>query len=171
MDFKTEALREHSKTQCHRIVNYVGSDRQRFSALIDAFLAGPYRVTQRLAWPLSYCVESNKEIITPYLGKILTLVQQPETHNAVKRNVLRMLQFIDIPIKQQGTVADLCFRFFTDMREPIAVRVFSMTVLANLAKKLPELKNEILPIIEDQLPYASAGFISRGKKILNELKS
>jgi hypothetical protein len=45
-----------------------------------------------------------------------------------------------------------------------------MTVLANLAKKLPELKNELVPLIEDQMPFGSAGFISRGRKVLKELK-
>jgi hypothetical protein len=91
-------------------------------------------------------------------------------HDAVKRNVVRLLQFIEIPKQLQGLTADICFRFFHNKREPIAVRVFSMTVLSNLAKKLPELKNELIPLIEDQLPYGSAGFISRGRKVLRELK-
>jgi hypothetical protein len=56
-------------------------------------------------------------------------------------------------------------------KQPIAVRVFSMTVLCNLAGKLPELKNELIPLIEDQMPYGSAGFISRGRKVLKDLKS
>jgi hypothetical protein len=45
-----------------------------------------------------------------------------------------------------------------------------MTVLSNLAKENTELKNEIIPLIEDQLPFASAGFRSRGTRVLNELK-
>jgi hypothetical protein len=81
-----------------------------------------------------------------------------------------MLQFIDIPKKHQGVIADICFKSLIDKKEPIAIRVFSMTVIANLAAKIPELKNELIPIIEEQLPYASAGFVSRGKKVLKELK-
>ena len=34
----------------------------------------------------------------------------------------------------------------------------------------PELKNELIPIIEDQLPYGSPAFISRGRKALKELR-
>ncbi|MGC4021311.1 MAG: hypothetical protein QM734_04895 [Cyclobacteriaceae bacterium] len=170
MDFKTEALKEHSKSQCLKLVKYIGEDGKKFSALIEAFLAGPYRVTQRLSWPMSCCVEANTEIIHPHLTRILKFVQQPDVHVAVKRNVVRLLQFIDVPTKHQGPVIDICFKFFTDTKEPIAVRVFSMTVLANLAKEIPELKNELIPIIEDQLPLGSAGFVSRGRKILKELK-
>jgi len=56
-------------------------------------------------------------------------------------------------------------------KEPIAIRVFAMTVLANLADTYPEIKGELIAVIEDQMPYGSAGFISRGKKILKKLKA
>src|SRR6266481_1632443 len=171
MDLKQAALKEHSKAQCNKIVKYIGDDPRKFSDLVDVFLAGPYRVSQRIAWPLSCCIEENTTLIHPHLTKILKYSQQPGVHDSVKRNVVRLLQFIDIPKKHQGAVAEICFKFFNDKKEPIAVRVFSMTVLANLAKAIPELKNELIPIIEDQLPYGSAGFISRGRKVLKELKS
>ncbi|GHN02752.1 hypothetical protein WSM22_42410 [Cytophagales bacterium WSM2-2] len=58
-----------------------------------------------------------------------------------------------------------------DKKEPVAVRVFSMTVLGNLAVKVPELRNELIPLIEDQMPYVSAGFVSRGRKVLKQLKA
>ena len=170
MNLKEAALKGHSKEHCNKIVKYVGSDPKKFSDLVSVFLEGPYRVTQRIAWPLSYCVEENTTLIHPHLSKILKFAEQPGVHDSVKRNVARLLQYIDIPRKHQGIVADLCFKFFSDKKEPIAVRVFSMTALANLAKKNPELKNEIIPMIEDELPYGSAAFVSRGRKVLKELK-
>ena len=170
MDLKAASLKEHSKAQCNKIVKYVSNDPKKFAELVNVFLAGPYRVTQRISWPLSCCIEQNTTLIHPHLAKILKYVQRPDVHDAVKRNVVRLLQFIDIPRKNQGVAADICFKFFNDSKEPIAVRVFSMTVLANLAKEIPELKNELIPLIEDQLPYASAGFVSRGRKVLKELK-
>jgi hypothetical protein len=45
-----------------------------------------------------------------------------------------------------------------------------MTVLLNIVKYVPELKEELKIIIEDQMPYASAGFQSRGKKTLKALE-
>ncbi|HTH58435.1 MAG TPA: hypothetical protein VL728_20450 [Cyclobacteriaceae bacterium] len=170
MNLKEAALKEHSKAQCNKIVKYVGSDASRFSKLVDVFLDGPYRVTQRIAWPLGYCVKENTTLIHPHLSRILKFVRRPGLHDSVKRNVTRLLQFIDIPKKHQGAAADICFMFLSDTNEPVAVRVFSMTVLANLAKEMPELKNELIPIIEDQLPFGPAAFVSRGRKVLKELK-
>jgi hypothetical protein len=171
MDLKRELLKEHSKAQRNKIVKYVGKDAKKFAELVSIFLEGPYRVTQRAAWPLSYCIERNGFLIKPHLNKILKYADRSEASDAVKRNVVRLLQFIEIPKNACGLAAEICFKFFTNTKEPIAVRVFSMTVLANLAKKIPELKNELIPLIEDQLPFASAGFISRGRKVLKELKS
>jgi hypothetical protein len=118
---------------------------------------------------LSQCVKGHPQLVSPHLNQILKQAERTDAHDAVKRNVMRLLQHIHIPTKLRGKVADICFQFFTDKKEPIAVRVFAMTVLSNLAKELPELKNELIPLIEDEMPYASAGFISRGRKTLKEL--
>ena len=78
--------------------------------------------------------------------------------NAVTRNILRLLQFVEIPKGYQGTVADLCFRFLRDRKVAVAIRAFSMTVLTHIARENPELETEIKLILEDQMPHGSAAF-------------
>lgn len=169
MDIRAVLTKSHSKVITDQIVKYVGTSNERFSNLVEVYLKGPYRITQRAAWPLSYCVIENPALIEGHLPKILKFVKQPGNHESVKRNTVRLLQFIEIPKRFHGQIVDMCFGFLTDPKEPIAIKVFSMTVLANLVKGIPELKEELRIIIEDQLPYGSAGFISRGKKVLKEL--
>jgi hypothetical protein len=168
MDLKKELLKEHSKRQTTRIVNYIGNDSQRFKALVKAFLDGPYRVTQRAAWPLSYCVREYPGLIKPHLKAVLKMLDKPDAHVAARRNILRLLQDIEIPKSLYGLVADRCFTLMNS-QEPIAVKVFSMSVLANIAQQEPDLKKELRIMIEDQLPYASAAFLSRSRKILKTL--
>jgi hypothetical protein len=163
-------LSAHSKAMKDKVVKYVGSDAERFKELVNVFLAGPYRVTQRAAWPLSYCVDQHPTLIKPHLKTVLNYLSKPDIHDSVKRNTIRLLQGIGIPKSLQGKAANICFEYLSNPKEPIAVRVFSMTVLANIAKENPELKNEIIPIIEDQLPFGSAGFRSRGAKVLKVLR-
>jgi hypothetical protein len=170
MNLINEILKEHSKSQKDKIVNYVNNDPKRFADLVATFLAGPYRVTQRASWPLSYCVERNPGLIKPHLKKIIDFLEKPNEHDAVKRNILRVFQFILIPKSQQGKAVDLCLSFLTDGKQPVAIKVFAMTVLGNIAKENADLKNEIVLIIEDQLPYGSAGFVSRARKTLKQLK-
>ncbi len=162
--------KEHSSAQRNKVIKYVGKDPKRFAELVNVFLNGPYRVTQRSAWPLSYCVQHHPDLIKPHLKRVLQFAKQAGVHDSVKRNTVRLLQFIEVPKSFQGEVADLCFSFLQNTKEAIAIRVFAMTILTNLAKSLPELKNELIPIIEDQMPYGSPGFISRGAKALKQLR-
>jgi hypothetical protein len=91
-------------------------------------------------------------------------------HDAVKRNVMRLLQFIEIPKNLHGKTINCCLLFLSNPKEPVAVRVFALTVLSNLAVHHPAIKNEVIPIIESQLPYASAGFQNRGSKVLKKIE-
>lgn len=170
MNLIKELQKDFSKATRDRIVKYIGSDQDRFEALVNAFLSSSYRITQRAAWPLSYCVKDHPELIKPHLKKIIMNLKKPGLHDAVKRNTVRFLQFIQIPKPLQGHVLDILLSYLQDTKEPIAVRVFSMTVLANLAEEHPELKPELIALIERQMPYGSAGFVSRGQKILRKLE-
>jgi hypothetical protein len=169
MDIKKEILRGHTKTQVNKVVKLIGRDPKKFKALVEIYLEGPYRVTQRAAWPLSYCVEEHPELIEPHLKTILDYTKKPGVHDAVKRNTVRLLQFIDIPKRFHARIAEMCFAYLQDTKEPIAIRVFSMTVLSKIVRAHPDMKEELRITIEDLMPYGSAAFLSRGKKVLKEL--
>ena len=169
MDLKAELLKEHSKENTQRIVDFIGNDGHKFDQLMTLFFCDTYRVTQRAAWPLGICAEKSPEMLEPYLHKMIDQLSG-NIHVAVKRNTVRALQHVEIPDDLTGLAADNCFKLLEDNNEPIAVKVFSMTVLANICEKEPALANELKIIIEGQLPYGSAGFKSRGKKILKKLE-
>lgn len=160
----------YSKKSVDSLVAFIGSDPNRFSELIEIFLTGSPRTVQQASWPLSYCVENHPTLILPHLKKILKAAALPHAHDAVKRNVVRLLQFISIPKSQQGAVATLCFDFLENKKEAVAIRVFSMTVLTNLAVKNPALKEEIIAVVEDGMPYAKPAYLSRAKKVLKQLR-
>lgn len=169
MDFRDSLQKEHSKAQTIKIADYVGVNKRYFKKLVDVYLAGPYRITQRAAWPMSLCVERHPHLILPHLGQILNFVKRPGVHDAVKRNTVRLLQFIEIPARYRGKVADVCFGFLSNRKEAIAVRVFSMTVLSNLSRTEGDLQRELRLLIEDELPVASPAFRARARVTLKEL--
>lgn len=170
MDLRKTLLQQHSKQNAIKVALYVGNSRFRFKQLVNIYLSGPYRITQRASWPLSICTEKSPELLGPHLKAILRHLERSDIHDAVKRNTIRLLQFVDIPARSQGKVIDLCFRYLQSKDEPVAVKVFSMTVLSRLVKRHPDLRRELRIIIEDQLPYATAGFISRAGRIFKELE-
>ncbi|HTI10968.1 MAG TPA: hypothetical protein VL832_20500 [Puia sp.] len=160
----------HSKKQCDRIVSYIGKDKDRFAGLMRLFLQGEYRITQRAAWPLSYCVRQHPQLIGPYFKPLLDNLEKPGNHVAVTRNTMRLLQDVDIPKKYQGRVMNSCFEFIQAPETPIAVKAFSLTVLQHLSGEYPDILPELKLIIEEQWEQAPPAFRSRAKKILKNMK-
>ena len=168
MDIKAAILEEHSKAQAQKIANYIGRNKKRFEKLLDLFFGEDQRITQRAAYAVMHVVDNHPDIIQSYLSAILDNLQNP-IHVAVKRNSLRILQNVDLPEDLLGLAADLCFGFLNDTKEAVAVRVFAMQVCYNICVREPELAPELKAIIEDFYPHGTAGFKSRGRKILKQL--
>ncbi|MBI3218752.1 MAG: hypothetical protein HYZ44_04515 [Bacteroidetes bacterium] len=158
-----------SQAQYKQMIAFIGENKKRFSNLVLIYLNGPERITQRASTLLVYFSKKHLELVIGELGIIVRHSQKSDVTVAIKRNTLRFLQDMSIPKRWQGKVTDLCFSFLTSHQEPIAVKVFAMTVLANIAMENSELKNELIPIIEDQMPFGSAGFRNRGAKVLKRL--
>lgn len=136
--------------------------------LMRHFLNGDYRVTQRAAWPLSYCAMAHPELMKTHLLSLLKHLRKPQLHHAVKRNAVRLLQFVDIPEKYEGAVMEICFNFLAASSEPVAVKAYSMKVLEQLSKKYPEILPEIKYLVLEQLPHQSAAFRSSARAFLKD---
>ncbi len=171
MDIRQALMTEHSKRQTMAIVEYIGDDARRFAELMKLFFAGDYRLTQRAAWPMNYCAERHPELIRPYLPKLLDCLERDDMHTAVKRNVVRLLQYIEIPKRLTGRVYSHCVDLIDDAYQPAAVRAFAMTVAARIAKSEPDLMNELRLIVSKHLPQATAAFQVRAREILAQPKS
>ena len=162
-------LLEHSKAQTMRIVNWVGADADRLALLFEVFLGDVYRLTQRSAWAVRYVGEKHPELMRPYYPALLAALRRTPLHDAVKRNVLNVFEALEITPECFDELADHCFQYLADPKEAIAVRCASMTILEKICREIPELKNELRMLIEENLEFESAGFKSRGKRVLGRL--
>lgn len=169
MNIKETILEEHSKAQRDKVVKYVGDDKERFKELMKLFLGTEYRVTQRAAWAVSYCVEAHPHLIKPYINKIVDQLDKPDQHDAVKRNSLRIFQFMEIPERSQGKLYDTCMKFLLSMNESIAIKAFSITVLQNIATMYPDLQDELKMVLLDLSKHeTSPAIVHRCKKAIKE---
>lgn len=172
MNLRNQILAEASKANALKVVQWIGNDPERFRSILDIFLHDEYRLVQRASWIISTVAEQQPALVKPHLKAMVDRMGDAGVPVAVKRNVVRILQFMPVPKKLQGPVMDYCFRFLENPQETVAVRVFSMTVLANLAQQYPDIKNEIILLIEDQMREgALPAFKSRGKKTLKLLQA
>lgn len=171
MDLRHEILQEHSRVQTLKIAGWIGSDKMRLAQLMEMFLNGECRVVQRAAWVVRMVYDKHPENVLPYLEQLINKMNEPGVHVAVKRNVVGILQDVAIPESLHGEVMNTCFDLLADPKETIAVRCNSMTVLDNLSRTYPEIRQELVAIIQDQLEQeTTAGFRARARKILKPAK-
>ena len=169
MDLESEILSVRSKVDAVRVADWVGADRRRFNQLMKQFLEGEYRVAQQSAWILGVCYDRHPWLITPWLGAIVKRIQEPGVHDGVIRNAIRILQCVEIPKELLGTVVALCFEYLNSYDTPIAVKAFSMTVLANAVDREPALQNELNASLTLLLQSPSAAVRARARMMLERL--
>lgn len=159
----------HSRTITNQILDAIAKNPAFIDDLMACFFDANLRICQRAAWPLGDLGEKYPELIIPYLPEMIKNLAHPK-HDAIIRNTVRTWQYMKIPEAYQGDIFEICFNYIIDPKIPIASRAFSMTVCANICKDIPELKDELILAIEDQLEFGSAGIVSRGRKIIKELQ-
>lgn len=169
MDIRSKLSEEHSKAVVMQIADYIGEDDSRFAALMECVLSDDALLVQRGAWAMRWTLDKHPELVKPYLGSLLEKMDAG-LHVALKRNVLKILEEMErVPEELQEIVVDKCFQYLDSRKEPVAVRVFAMTILEKECRAYPELMKELEMMIKAYFPHESAGFQSRGKKILHRI--
>lgn len=170
MDLEKELQYRQHKQFVQRLANNIVKNEALLPLFFDLLMYGQDPIPQHAGWVLHHVSDLEPETIIPFIADLIERLENP-AHDAVKRGVIRALVPIEIPEEQLGQVADICFRFLEDINETIAVKVHSMTVLWKICRVFPELSNELIMQIENQLPTGSAGFKNRGQKIIQALRT
>lgn len=172
MNYRDQLLSEHSRANADLVLNHVLKDRKRVAKLMEVFLGEEYRSVQRSAMVVGNLGRLQPAWLQPWYGKMIAAAKDPQ-HDAVVRNVMRYFSEISldqIGEEDQGELLELALRLTESQLQPVAIRVFSMTVAANFCQLYPELKDELRGIIELTIAEgATAGFRSRGNKLLKKL--
>lgn len=173
MDLKEAILKEHTKRQTQAIADFIGSNRQRFDALMNLFFNEEYRVVQRAAWVVRYCANAHPKLIEKYFRPMIENLKKPNLQDPVKRNTLQILSSIQAPDNMLGDLVDICFGFIYGATEAIAIKAHSINILINTCRKFPELKEELVPLLTELLNHESAAIRScsrRGLSLIAKIK-
>ncbi len=168
MDIQEELLAAFSKSNTVRVAGMIGNDLDRFNTLVSLVLKADGMIAARAAWVMRHCYDAHPWLVEKHIPFMIKRLSHPAC-DGVKRNILAILQAVEIPKVLEGILADQCFKMLNDASEPVAIKVFSMNVIFNLVLKYTDLKAELEYAIQTQLPYGSTGFKNRGEKILRHL--
>jgi hypothetical protein len=86
------------------------------------------------------------------------------------RSLLRLLCRYEIHEDDQGILIDLCFSYMVSELYPVAVKVHAMQIIYNHVLIYPDLKEELVTVILDQVGNNTVGFKSRGMRIIKQME-
>ncbi len=146
------------------------SDKRLFDQLFQLIFSDDKRVAWRACWIIDTASEEFPDLLA---GKIPEIIEGLISTNngSLKRHFTRILCRYQIPKEFLGVVVNKSFELLAPT-EAAAVRVFAMQLLFNISQELPDLKGELICVLESlQEEGASAGFINRSGKLLRQLRS
>lgn len=126
---------------------------------------------QTACWVMSNILDRNPELLNPYLSRILEATTKEGYHDGVYRNCFRVLSRRKIPNDLHELAIDSAFTHFENKKNAVAIRAFSMKVLGDLLGKYPDVAQELVLMIEEELPHGTSGFKSIGKKVMRQLSN
>jgi hypothetical protein len=169
MDLRSTLSQRCHKETSHQIARYIGSDQGRFSELMELVLGDDDQLSKYSAWVVQHCLENNPQLIEPHLEAMIQNLGKSNLNDSVVRSTVKALAETEIPEYLQGRVLQLCFDYLLDPKVAVAIRVHAMQAIFNISKNEPDLLMELLEVILEWMPYGSAGFNSRGRKILKDI--
>ncbi len=164
-------LYDISKKHAAEIASKAAQDAAILKALWNFALSDETPVNWRAAWVIKGIHENNRNLIEPLISDMIRALPQLEKEG-VKREFLRMIMEYPLPEGEEslGVLLDSCFRWLANPAEPIAVKIHCMTILFEICKVIPEIKQELITTIEISMQEGSAGIINRGKKTIKALR-
>jgi hypothetical protein len=150
-------------------IDYISEHPEHIDMLMAIAMNDTVKDSWRASWIVSKIYEKNPGQLEGYIGQIIDFLQK--TDNASKkREFLKLISYYPVPKEKIALMLEYGIRHFTSACEPIAVRVHAMQILFNISESEPELKPELIQLIEQEMEYhPSAGIKSRGNKLLRKL--
>ncbi len=161
---------DRSKFFVEKLAIEISENLSYYDELIEVMLTNNSVLADRAAWVFSHVIERNLPLAQDDLPALINYLKHSSSRTPVIRNIVRYLQQIEIPQELEGVCYDNCFQLFMNNQTPVAIKVFTMTVLAKIAIRYPDLIKEVTESINYQLPRASSGFKSRAKKTFKMLE-
>lgn len=168
MDFRTLLTNFPSGAEKDLFIQEVLNSVSEFGTLLELALYEKDPLAWRAAWVLDGSDEQSPGLASDYIPGIIHRLPGIESTGTL-RCLLRLLCRYDIREEDQGILIDLCFSYLVSELYPVAVKVHAMQIIYHHVLIYPELKEELITVIGDQLNHNTIGFKTRGMRLLKEM--
>jgi len=124
------------------IVAALEKNPELFSRLIDISVSGKQSLAWRAPWVISGLMQDNDLRIKPRLKALIDAIDGKK--DGYQRELLKIIYKMDIPEELEGALFDKCSNIWEVTKKSSSVRIMAFRIMIGIAKKYPELKNDLL---------------------------
>lgn len=169
MDFRSLLTDIPSRIERDLLISEVVKSDVHFKTLLQLALHEKDPLSWRASWILDGADEKKPGMARKFVSRIVLALPEMESKGSL-RSLLRLLTRYDIPEDEQGLLIDLCFSYLVSELYPVAVKAHAMQIIYQHVLIYPELKGELIAVIEDQMENNSVGFKSRGHNLIKQME-
>ena len=149
------------------MISFMENHPEYFEEAIELAIADKQPYSWRAAWLLWSCMEENDERIKKYIKKIVdTLETKDDGH---QRELLKILLQMELKDEYEGKLFNLCMNIWEQINKTPSVRINALKFIIKIAKKHPELSQEITFLTQDHyLESLSPGVKHSVSKLMKE---
>jgi len=167
-DLSELLMNDNSRANTDFVGDFVRQKPELIRELWDIYFRKQEPISRRAAWIIDTVSEDVPAWVEPYIPQLIDLLPT-FSHDGLKRHGLRMLSRNIIPEERKAELMNICFDWLLSPAEAVAAKMYSILILYDLSRQLPEIRNELIDTIEFQMTEGTPGFKSIGRKILAQL--
>lgn len=166
-------LENRTSEKMRTVVDYIGKNKKRYAELMKILFSEEFikdrKVPMYAAWTMCHVVDNVPHLMQDYWKEMIAHLNKTNLHPTEIRSIVRTWRDQEIPEKHRGTVVEICFQFLADYETDVAVKVYAMTVLADLIKEYPDLRNEFIAAVESLLENAKPSLKARSRMVFKKI--
>ena len=130
------------------MVSFLDSHPECFSEAIELAISDKQPYSWRAAWLLWSCIEENDKRVHQYIKRIIeSLTAKKDGH---QRELLKILMMMELDDEYEGLMFDKCVTLWESINKKPSVRYSAFKFIIQIAKRHPDLSQEIALLSQDQ---------------------
>jgi hypothetical protein len=152
------------------MISYMASHPEDFMEAIELALSDKQPYSWRAAWLLWSCMEKNDHRVQEHMKDLIDAI--PTKNDNQQRELFLILQNMELNEEVEGILFNICVNVWEKVNKKPSVRLNAFRLVVKIAKKYPELSNEIGFLTQNQYmnslsPAARKSIFRMIKNIVN----
>jgi len=165
-----ESTLEHKLLNSYKdeMISFMDAHPEFFEEAIELAIANKQPYSWRAAWLLWSCMEENDQRIQKYIKKIVDSLNTKDDGH--QRELLKIFLQMELKEEYEGILFNICMDIWEQINKKPSVRINALKFIIKIAKKHPELSQEITFLTQDHyLESLSPGIKHSVSRMMKEL--